>query len=120
MSLNLKELVKPSRALAQNPILQNPLWISVIITGIILIIIWFVMHNEIEMVYEDTSFLMLLFKAGIWSFVASLFVVFLHNKAIESNIANKYKDTDKERLMSTIVDGTKNKEGSGAALKPNI
>ena len=117
MGLSFAELLKPVKSWSKSPVVKNPIIVAIIITSILLFIIWFVMRNEVEMVYDDTSFVMLIFKAGIWGLISTLLFVFLHNKAIEMDISGGYKDKNKERLIDTILSSQKDQEG---AVKPTI
>ena len=107
MPLELNDLVNniSSKLIdTESSVLNNPFVIAVLIVLIILIIVYFVIKDEIEIVYEDASIWTLLIKIGVWSFIATSGIAFLHNKVISAKYENKNKDTSKERVVGVATD----------------
>ena len=117
MGLDSKDLFSFMDRWSEIEVFKNPLWMALIIVCIICIIVWFILNNEVEVIYDDTSLPMLIFKAGIWGFISTLIFLFIHNKAVENDVSKKYKTVDKDRLLDKIGEGI---EGSDAKITPNI
>lgn len=106
MPLKLHDLVnKSSKKLVKkgDSVFTNPVYVAGITIGILLIIIWIMMKNEVEIIYEDTSFTTLLFKVGIWGFISSVFISFLHERSIEQKYEEKYANKMQEQVVVAVT-----------------
>lgn len=107
MPLKLGELFsKGSNKLTNGSgsILLSPIWTALICVVVVLATIWFVMHKEVEPVYNDTSFWTLLVKTGIWSFISLTIILYVHSGAIERNVELQYKDKNKDQIIQRVAE----------------
>jgi len=82
----------------------SPIWTGLACAAAILIIIWFVMSKEVEPIYNDTSFMFLLLKAGIWIFIVEVGVLYLSAGALEKQISSEYKNKNQERIINLVTE----------------
>ena len=82
-----KLLNEASEKITTDTILVSPINVSIIITLIMIIIIYFVSYGELETVYEDQNINKLWLKIGFFTFISNTIILFLSH----SNIMNKYK-----------------------------
>lgn len=106
--LRLSELFSSGAAnvsgIGNNSIFVSPLWTSIITTVIILCIVWFIMHNEVDPRYEDTTFLTLVVKIGVWSFIAVGAINFISHGAIENSVSSLYQNKNQKQTIEKITD----------------
>ena len=95
----------------------SPIWTAVIVVVTILIIVWFVMHNEIEPKYDDTSIWTLLIKVGVWSLIVVGTVQWLSFGAIEASVADRYTNKNQREIVHNAI-GAEIMDNSGA-ITPN-
>jgi hypothetical protein len=99
-----------------NTVFTNPIYVALLIVFIIILIFYFIFRNEVETVYEDTSFIGLIFKAGLYTLLATTGLVFIHNKKIKGGYEKLYKNT----TLSDTVDATLKTEGASGAYEGAI
>ncbi len=108
MPLHIEEIIDSiTNKITDNRWIQSPIWTAVIIVILLLMTIWYVIHNEVDTVYEDTSMMHLYAKIGIWSMIVSIVVVFLHNKSVNRYYEEKYKSKEQEKIVEKVVAETK-------------
>lgn len=71
---------------------KNPLWVAIIITFIILIVV--------VSVYEENK----LIKTGIYIFLSSLCIIFIHNKLLLKEYENNLITDDQYNIVGGIDD----------------
>jgi hypothetical protein len=74
------------------------------------------MSKEVEPIYNDTSFLVLLFKAGLGIFITQITVLYLSSAAVESRVSAKYKNRNQERIVNKVLGA----DDDTAFTKPDI
>lgn len=94
----------------KDSVLVSPIWTAVIISLLLMIILFFVIYEEIELKYEESSIVNLAFRVGLWGFVGSLILAFLRNSALNAKYIEKYKSHGQHQLVDKIVDNA-NLEG---------
>ena len=119
MSLKIGDLVNQISGKIisdESPILDNPIIVSAIIVVIIIFISYIVMRDEVETTYDDTTIFHLLMKAGIWGFMSTGLLLFLHNRVISDKYENKYKNLATEELANAVIQ----RPDATEAIKPDI
>jgi hypothetical protein len=81
----------------------SPMWTAVLCCVVIMLIIYLVMSKEVEPVFNDTSFLVLVFKVGLWVFVSQVIVLYLSQSAVERKISMEYKNKNQERIVDRVL-----------------
>ena len=110
--LRLSELFNFSRISGSGSgIFLSPVWTSAITVGIVLIIIYFTLHNEVEPIYDDTSLLSLLMRIGVWVWLVDSVILYLSYGAIQQLESDKHKNKNKEQIILGVMN-TSAGEGS--------
>lgn len=91
----------------EKSILTNMIWVAAIIVGVLLLTLWFILKNEVDIRYDDTSLIMLLLKGGVWSFITCLLVIFLHDNAIKTHYENLYRNKNQEQIIDRVITNEK-------------
>ena len=81
----------------------SPIWTAFIIVTLILIIVWFVTHNEIEPKYDDTSIWTLLIKIGVWSLIGVGCIQWLSGSAVEASVADRYVNKNQREIVHNAL-----------------
>lgn len=81
---------------AISSIANNPIWIALLITIIILLIMYTMFVNEVD---EDTPFWTLLIRSGVYTMLSCLGLLFLHFKVMDHNYEQKYQSSSTTRLV---------------------
>ncbi len=84
-------------------VFKSPIWTSIIIVFIILLIVWFITRNEIEPKYDDTSIWTLLIKIGVWSLLAVGSMQFLSMSAVEAAIVDRYTNKNQREIVHNAL-----------------
>ncbi len=114
MPLNVQDLVDQSsdKLLGNKSILSSSIYTAFIITLILLILTWLTLKGEIEVVYDDTSLLVLLFKSSVWGFLISIITLFLHDRAINKLYKEKYENINAQQIVNTATLGPMTNAGT--------
>jgi len=83
MGWQLEKLISDiANSKSVNAVFNNPIYTAVIIVVMMLIIIWFVFGDEVEL-YEDSTFSMggLMFTTAIYSLLAVMSIVYLQHRS---------------------------------------
>lgn len=114
MPLNVQDLVDQSsdKLLGNKSILSSSIYTAFIITLILLILTWLTLKGEIEVVYDDTSLLVLLFKSSVWGFLISIITLFLHDRAINKLYKEKYENMNAQQIVNTATLGPMTNAGT--------
>lgn len=103
MVFKLEEIVNNlADLITDNEYLQSPLWVALIIVIIIVIIAWYVLHSEVDTIYEDTSMMHLYAKIGVLTFFTSGILIFLHNRSINKIYEKKNKSEQASAITTAI------------------
>lgn len=86
-------------------IFLSPVWTAMITISLLLIMIYFIIRNEVEPVYDDTSLITLLIRIGVWGFLIESVILYLSYGAIERFEADKHKNKNKEQIVMGITNG---------------
>lgn len=107
MPLNVQDLIEKSsdKLLGNKPVLANPIYTGLIITLILVLITWITLKGEIDVIYDDTSLIALLFKASIIGFLVSLVTMFLHDRAINKAYKLKYENLAAQQIINSATQG---------------
>ena len=70
-------------------VFTNPFLIAILITLIIILIAVFLFYNSID---SDVNFSYIFTKLGVWVFISTLAVMFIHNKITNKQISGKYEE----------------------------
>lgn len=110
--LQLSELFNSSRFIGTGSgIFLSPVRTAAITVGIVLLIVYFTLRNEVEPVYDDTSLLTLLLRIGVWVFLVDAVILYLSYGAIQQLEADKHKNKNKEQIVLGVMN-TSAGEGS--------
>jgi hypothetical protein len=82
-----------------NTLFNNPIWSSLLIAIIILIIIYFIFQGTID---EEYSFWTLWFKAAIYITLTTFSVIFLHYKTV----SHEFDRNNEDKLLANTVQST--------------
>ncbi len=107
MPLNVQDLVEKSsdKLLGNKPVLANPIYTGLIITLILVLITWITLKGEVDIIYDDTSLVILLFKSSIIGFLISLVTLFLHDRAINKAYKLKYENLAAQQIVNSATQG---------------
>lgn len=100
-----------SNGIGGGSIFLSPLWTALLTVVVILLIIWFMMSKEVEPIYNDTSFMFLLLKVGVGTFISQVVIQYLVSGSIERSVADKYKNKNQERIVARVTDVVGSGEG---------
>jgi hypothetical protein len=81
----------------------DPIKISIILAVIIILIIYFIFRDIVD---EDESFFHIMFRAGLFTLIAVVSVVFIHNKNLESQYEDKYSDVGGRDIVKRGVEAS--------------
>ena len=89
---------KDTRKSGNTPgLLEDPIKISLILAVVIIVIIYFVFKDAID---EDHNFFNLMFRAGLFTIIPVVSLIFLHNKNLEGMYKSKYSDKGAEDIAA--------------------
>jgi len=89
--------------IGNNSIFTSPLWTAIIQTIVILCIVWFIMNNEVDPRYEDTTLMTLMIKIGIWSFITLGVIGFISHGAVASSVEGKYLNKNQQQIVERVT-----------------
>jgi hypothetical protein len=98
-----------------NKYLGSTIFVGIIITFILLLIIMIFYPAK-----ENTS-VKIIFKVGLYSFLSSLLILFLHDGIIKSNLSNDKISENNEKIIQNLTN--KNRDSiynNNIPIKPNI
>lgn len=100
---NLSEIINNiSNKITNNQLLVNPFYVGIIIISFILVIVFMVAYDEIEVVYEDTTLTTLVVKSTFFSFVGVLTILFLAFNNIDNLNKKKYKSKADAKTVAIL------------------
>jgi hypothetical protein len=88
--------------LTENQYLQSPIWTALIIVVILILTVWYVMHSEVDTIYEDTSMLHMYFKIGLLMMIGGMLVLFLHDRSVGKYYSKKAESTGQHDIMERL------------------
>lgn len=81
-----------------NKVLLSPIWMAVIIVGVMVIISYFIFRD-----YADGDIWGLIIKQGLYGVLILFGVMFLHDKALKDCMEEKHKDRQQESIVSAAL-----------------
>jgi hypothetical protein len=107
MPLNVKDLIDKSsdKLMGEKPVIASPIYMGIIVTLVILVIVWIVLKGEVDVIYEDTSLGLLLVKAGVWGFLITTGVAFLHDRAVNKIYSKKHESIVTQQIVDSAISG---------------
>ena len=99
-----------------NSIVNNPIWVGIIITVIILIIIYFQFADSMD---EEQSFWPVWIQTGVWILITTLSILFLHFKNVDNEYTKKGGDKQAQLVVQATTENIPDLNITGGAINPS-
>jgi uncharacterized Tic20 family protein len=87
-------------------VLSNPIIVALIVTGIVFLVMFFIMRKQVELVDSSTKkYIYFVCSVGLYTFIGVVITLYLHHNILKSALEKKYGVGEAEDIVNAAIEG---------------